>query len=60
MPNEDKEERKPLLQNESRPSYNAGDYISGNTFTKLVLLVTNESYNLIGRLSYGCPSRMVL
>lgn len=43
MPNEDKEERKPLLQNESRPSYNAGDYISGNTFTKLVLLVINES-----------------
>lgn len=48
MPNEDKEERKPLLQNEGRPSYNAGDYISGNDFMKLVLLVTNESYNMIG------------
>lgn len=59
MPNEDKEERKPLLQNEGRPSYNAGDYISGNDFMKLVLLVTNESYNMIGWLSYGCPSGMI-
>lgn len=60
MPNEDKEERKPLLQNEGRPSYNAGDYISGNDFMKLVLLVTNESYNMIGWMSYGCPSGMIL
>lgn len=45
MPNEEKEERKPLLQSENNTNYNAGGYIQG-------IYTINITMQFIGNVAY--------